>query len=428
MIKSGMIRNAKYDSGIKTVGFVGAGTMGCFNALTAVCGGYRANIFDKSPETLASFLGRIKKLAKRKLTDQSKVEQAVEQIRLVTDLEQVAAESDLVSESVYERITVKRDVLQQLDRFCSPDTIITTNTSAIPLYNLESALKKPNRFAALHSHLYSNLYDVAEGSQTDPTVIDRLKSYVHSLGGYPVMVRRGEIGYCYNIMIGGLFSAAIVLAVDFDIDPQEIDHAWMIRADYGVGPFGMMDAVGLNVIHDSASDVADGDLFQKKMRARKEHLFQPFILADTLGMKSGKGFYGYPNPSYLAPEFLTHKVSCSEAYIGLLLGLVCQAIILVAHQRTTPINADRIWMLGQRSNIGPFGLLDKIGLNTFMDILGNKGAEKALPQGSSKHVKEFLEPYLAKNEIGLSCGKGIYRYPMPEYQTKGFARNWETVG
>ncbi len=411
--------------GVSTVGFIGAGTMGCFNALTAARCGYDAIVYDSIPDKLATFKERLRKMSgssllKRYGIDLRIADKDLDRIQVAKDLGQVVDRAQLISESVFERIAVKRCVLQQLDRLCPPDTIITTNTSSIPLEELESALERSDRFAALHSHLYSILFDIGVGRETAPDVVDILKQYVHSLGGHPVMVRHGETGYCYNTMIGGLFAAAIILSVDFGIDCHDIDRAWMKGADYLGGPFGMMDAVGLNIIHDSASEVAVTDPFQKGMIERKERLFSLYIPGNALGTKSGRGFYDYPNPEYLNPGFTDSGIFCVEAYKGLLLGLVCMATAMVTSRGITPFEADRVWMLGQNVNIGPFGLLDKLGLDLCMEMLDQKEVIEALPSWSPVQIAELLEPYLSRKEFGVASGKGFYRYPMPEYQAEGF--------
>ncbi len=399
--------------------------MGCFNSLMAARHGYEALVYDCSQGKLETFRQRLSKLSEAILISQQGmdnecVEDILTRIQTVSDLEQIGAQAGLISESVFEDVQVKRNILRTIDQICPAPTIITTNTSSISISDLETALDSADRFAGLHSHLYSRLFDIGAGRLTSPQVIDQLRWYVQSLNGFPVILKADKSGYCYNTMIDGLFAAAIILSTDFGICFFDIDRAWMTKTDSLLGPFGMMDGVGLNVIYDSTYDEGLPDKFQREMDNRKDKLVKPYCANNALGIKSGKGFYSYPNPEYQTSEFRRSALPNDRAYQILLLGMIYRAVCLVADRSIAPADIDRIWMLGQNASIGPFGLLDKFGLDVFMEMLMGKKVKNILPPFGFEQIHEFMKPYLEKKEFGAASGKGIYYYPSPDYQKNDF--------
>ncbi|MBP1714514.1 MAG: 3-hydroxyacyl-CoA dehydrogenase (NAD-binding), partial [Deltaproteobacteria bacterium] len=187
---------------ITTVCFVGAGTMGCYNSLLAGMAGYEALVWDVSAEALDQVPARLRELGARlveaDLFSQSEIDQGMARVSAVSEPKQAAAKADLLSESVFERLDLKRRVHKQFDDLCPPRTIMTTNTSGLPVSEIESAVARGDRFAALHFHLLSRLVDVMGGPRTAPETIDILKRYVRSLGGIPLQMKKEKPGYLFN--------------------------------------------------------------------------------------------------------------------------------------------------------------------------------------------------------------------------------------
>ncbi len=240
---------------IDTVCFVGAGTMGCFNALMAAVAGYRAVIYDVStmaldhaPQSLNEMAGF---LVDQGFFSADAIPDALARITTSPDLSAAVAEANLVSESVSERLEIKRDVHRTLDAVCNCDTLITTNTSSLLVSDIEDVLIHGDRFAALHSHLGSMLIDIVGGPRTSPRTIDVLERYVSSIGGMPLLLKKENPGYVLNAMLGPLLTMAQILVIGRLATPEDVDRAWMLNQRATIGPFGLMDLFGLNIIFDS---------------------------------------------------------------------------------------------------------------------------------------------------------------------------------
>ena len=405
---------------IKTVCFVGAGTMGCVNALISAIGGYNAVVYDVSAEALSQVYQRQKEagayMVDNKIVDQGMVDAGMSRVSIISDPVQAVEHADLLSESVPEQLELKRKVHKQFDALCPPNTIMTTNTSGLPVSEIEKAVTRSDRFAALHFHLGSALVDIMGGKRTSPETIDILKRYVLSLGCIPLVLKKEKPGYLYNSMLGGLIAASLLLVVNGQGDVRDVDRAWMAGQKHFIGPLGMMDFVGLNVIYDSM--MAEGldrpwDPWAKKLAG----FMRAYVERGELGVKTGKGFYTYPNPAYQRPDFLEGIEDGGPLYDILFGSQACIAIMLVVDGYADVADVDRAWMAGQNVTTGPFGMLDNKGLDDFLEGLNELGIYLF---GDAKKIADFLRPYVERGELGVKTGKGFYTYPNPAYQRPDF--------
>lgn len=183
---------------IGTVCYIGAGTMGCVNSLVAAVSGYDVVLYDLDENTLSMVADRQQGFAEHMVAigycDADAVPEALARVRTTSDPADAAAGADLVSESVVEQVDIKRDAHALFDRLCAPSTILTTNTSSLLVSEIEGAVERGGRFAALHSHLGSPLYDIVGGPRTTPETIEVLRRFVLSLGGVPLVLRREHRG------------------------------------------------------------------------------------------------------------------------------------------------------------------------------------------------------------------------------------------
>ncbi|MFT4823654.1 MAG: 3-hydroxybutyryl-CoA dehydrogenase [Halioglobus sp.] len=408
-------------SEIDTVCFVGAGTMGCFNSLMAAVAGYRAVIYDVSTLALdnvpASLVGMSGYLIDQGFFSRDDMPQAIARITTNPVLSDAVAEADLVSESVSERLEIKRDVHRTLDELCCGDTLITTNTSSLLVSDIEDVLVHGDRFAALHSHLGSILFDIVGGPRTSPKTIDILERYVKSVHGMPLILKKENPGYVLNAMIGPLLATAQLLVIDGLATHDDVDRAWMLNEGTSIGPFGLMDLFGLNIIFDSwqAPNPKRAHLQKKVIK-----FLTPFIEKNTLGVKTGAGFYRYPSPGYSQTDFLTTAVDLFSIYEALISALIESAIFLAHKQIAEPSEIDRAWMASFSLPRGPFGVLDEIGVDIFLELHASLVERGLFSAQFTAHVEAFLRPYVTKKLLGVKTGEGFYRYPEPEYRQDDF--------
>lgn len=375
---------------INTVCFVGAGTMGCFNALMAAVAGYRAvlhdvdaGVLDSVPATLEGMAGF---LVGQGMCNVDDIAPALERVAVESNLQLALAEANLVSESVSERLEIKRQVHQSLDTLCRPDTLITTNTSSLLVSDIEDVLIRGDRFAALHSHLGSRLIDIVPGPRTTGQVVDILERYVTSIAGVPLVLKKENPGYVVNAMIGPFLSMGLVLVIEQRGSFEDVDRAWMRKHGAPCGPFGLMDLFGINVIHDSWLKPSPG---REELRAKVIRFLSPYIENEQLGAKTGQGFYSYPIPSYTTEESLQIE---NHALLGdaLLCALISSAIILASNGIAEQEEIDRAWTVSFSLPKGPFAALEEIGIQCFMSMRGNLVADGLLSDEFTPQIAEYL--------------------------------------
>jgi 3-hydroxybutyryl-CoA dehydrogenase len=357
---------------IKTVLYVGAGTMGCYNSLAAAVSGYQVVLYDVSADTLAQVPGRhqefVAMLVGGGYCTPEAASEALTRVTVTDDLKQAAADADLVSESVFERIDVKRDIHRQLDEICPPHTILTTNSSALPVSAIEDVVMRGERFAALHSHLGSPLVDIVGGPRTAPGIIELLERYVLSTRGVPLVLKKEHPGYVLNAILGPVMSTAMLLLIKGVATVEEVDSSWMRWHEAAIGPFGMMDLFGLKLIYDSWQ-YREEDAVNGAQRQGILGLLGPMLERGELGQKSGSGFYRYPQPRYQQADFLESTVENKRATDALLVAQVANALVVAGCDVAAPADIDRAWKAGTYLATGPFATLEQLGVGAFRQLL-----------------------------------------------------------
>ena len=381
---------------INTVCFIGAGTMGCANAITAGLAGYKVIIFDISTISLDSVPLRLKEignfLAMQGLVPQSEVENVISKIKTTNDLVVATAHADLISESVFENLDVKREVHKQLDRLCLPHTIITTNTSSFLVSEIDDVVSndRGRLFAALHSHLGSVLVDIVGGPRTLLSTIDILERYVLSINALPLVLKKETRGYVLNAMLGPVLATSMLLCQSGNATVAEIDRAWMSQQVVKIGPFGLIDLFGLNVVYESSQNprpLSDYEINKAKIMA----LLKPYIELDELGAKKGKGFYSYPNPDYARPDFLSVEDDMKEYNYSLLRSaLINAAVTLAVNDVASPDIIDNAWKVAMTSPSGPFELLNGLGGEIYLELLNEQIRQGWFNNETTLMVKTYI--------------------------------------
>jgi 3-hydroxybutyryl-CoA dehydrogenase len=290
---------------------------------------------------------------------------------------------------VFEDLGLKRELHRQLDQVCPPATLLTTNSSALMVSEIEDVVARGARFAALHSHLGALLFDIVGGPRTSPETIDVLRRYVLSLGGTPLVLKKEHPGYVFNAMNGPVLAMALRLVLEDRATKEEVDRAWMSDRQAPMGPFGMMDLFGLDLMLDSWRRPSASPS-REALRARVLPFLTGYVEAGKLGLKTGQGFYDYPAPAFQAPTFLAAEPVSRVASDALLSTLVCGALSLVANEVAEPAQVDLAWTAATGQGIGPFGILDKVGSAAFLAMLEEQVTTGLLAPEAAGHARAYL--------------------------------------
>lgn len=293
---------------IETTCILGAGFMGTQIGLHCAVHGYEVWFIDISREVLErateSYTRELQRRVKNHQITISEKNTILSRIHLTMNMKEGTADADLVIETATERLETKREIFSQLDQVCPGHTILATNSSSIRISRIEDATHRPDR--VLNAHFYSSIWqntvvELMRGTATSDETIERVRRFAHNIGLVPLLVRKESTGFIYNRVWRAIKKECLRIVADGVASHEDIDRAWMILLDRPIGPFGMMDRVGLDVVRDiemvyynesgDESDVPPKLLLDKIERSE-------------LGIKTGKGFYMYPNPAFQNPSWL----------------------------------------------------------------------------------------------------------------------------
>ena len=295
---------------IRRVLVVGSGTMG--QQIGFQCAGHGLDVvlYDIAPAALESARVRIDAYAKGLVAGgvigAEVRDSAMARITMTTDASVAAGDADLLSEAVPEDPGLKGRVLAEFNALCPPQTIFATNTSTLLPSQFANATGRPDRVIALHFHLpvwVTNLADVMPHDGTRPEVTERVLAFARQIGQVPIELRREHHGYVFNAMYTALNREAITMAEQGVASIEDIDRAWMHVSRWPHGPFGGLDTVGL----DTAWQITEywaRELPSDLQLRRNADFLKAYVDRGELGVKSGKGFYSYPNPAFARPGFI----------------------------------------------------------------------------------------------------------------------------
>jgi 3-hydroxybutyryl-CoA dehydrogenase len=291
---------------VKTVLILGAGTMGSRISLSCAMHGYNVIVYEVSDEVLQGLEFRYQMmglfLEQEGKATQKDVEESMSRITTTSDPAEAAAEADILIEAIPEKLALKHEVFAQFEKLCPEKTIFVSNTSSFLTSEIEAAVERKSRFAALHFHGFKTVVDIMAGTQTSAETIESLKQFSRSIGELPIVMKKENPGYLHNYMFIVWLEAAMWLAAGGFGSIEDIDRSWMKTHDSRMGPFAMIDMVGLDVARDVGEAMRDRG--QPGHWDEVAEFLQTYIDKGHLGLKAGRGFYSYPDPAYAQPEFL----------------------------------------------------------------------------------------------------------------------------
>jgi len=279
---------------IKTIGVVGAGTMGQGIAQICAQAGYTTILFDinaqvlqKAEATTAKNLD--KGIERGKLTKADK-QAALDNLTFTGDTLQLSA--DVIIEAVVERLEVKQSIFKDLDAVNTPDTIFASNTSSIPITRIAAGIPHPERVVGMHffnpAHIMK-LVEVISGAATSPEVADTIRQLALKLDKTPVMAQDSP-GFIVNRVARHFYVEGLKLLEEGVADAKGIDRL-MQASGFKMGPFELMDLIGVDTNYSVTSSMFEAFHYDPKFRPSR--IQQQKVDAGHHGRKSGKGFYTY---------------------------------------------------------------------------------------------------------------------------------------
>lgn len=279
---------------IKTIGIVGAGTMGQGIAQICAQAGYKTILFDINAQVLkkaeATTSNNLDKGIERgKLTEAEK-QAALANLIYTGDTLQLSC--DVIIEAVVERLEVKQSIFKDLDAVNTPDTIFASNTSSIPITRIAAGIPHPERVVGMHffnpAHIMK-LVEVISGAATSPEVAETIRQLALKLDKKPVMAKDAP-GFIVNRVARHFYVEGLKLLEEGVADAKGIDRL-MQACGFKMGPFELMDLIGVDTNYSVTSSMFEAFHYDPKFRPSR--IQQQKVDAGHHGRKSGKGFYDY---------------------------------------------------------------------------------------------------------------------------------------
>lgn len=293
-------------SWIEKIGVVGAGTMGRRIAFGCVIHGKKTRLFDTSAAALESAVDNVRSLVEERVRSGKlpggAVESAMTALEPADSIEACVTEMDLVVEAVHENLELKRKVFAEIGRFVGPDTLIGSNTSSLPGSAMADASGRPEKTFNLNFGTPDHLkVEVMGHPETAPSTIEHAVGFLRSVGLVPIVDLKEIQGYACNRIWRAVKKEVLHLIDGGYITSDDVDRAWMLDWGTSIGPCGLMDEIGLDVVRDIETVYfnATGDPTDKPPQ-----LLLDMIEQGKLGRKSGEGFYKYPHPAFEKPGWL----------------------------------------------------------------------------------------------------------------------------
>ena len=295
---------------IKNVTIAGAGTLGAQIAWQTAFMGFNVTVYGPTDKGLERCKQQHQQFAelflKTRGASQEKINLTNSKLSYTTSLKVAVKDADIVSESVPEDVEIKKLFYKELAKVAPEKTIFTTNSSTTLPSEYAAETGRPGKFIALHfaNGIWdANVGEVMGHAGTDPEIFNRVVEFAREIGMVPIPIHKEQNGYVLNSLLVPLLSAAGNLLFNGVADVESIDKTWMISTGAKIGPFGIMDTVGMQTMYNI--DKLWGEkLGDESMLARADMIKENYIDKGKMGVSTGEGFYKYPNPTYEKTTFL----------------------------------------------------------------------------------------------------------------------------
>lgn len=283
--------------GVRTIAVIGGGIMGRGIAHVSAMAGFTTVLNDVSDELLEKARGQIRrdlqKSAEIGKIESNAIEETLSRLNLQSNLEHAVNNADLIIEAVPEQIELKLDLFARLDRICASDMIFASNTSALSITEMAGATKRPQQFIGMHffNPVHKmKLVEIIRGLETSDETFSLAESVSQKMGKETVEVKEspGFVTSRINALIG---NEAFFMLQEGVASARDIDKALKLGLNHPMGPFEMVDLVGLdtrlsilNFLHKTLGD-----------KYRPCPLLVKYVKSGRLGKKVGRGVYDYPD-------------------------------------------------------------------------------------------------------------------------------------
>jgi 3-hydroxyacyl-CoA dehydrogenase len=355
------------------IGIIGAGTMGVGIAQVAATAGCKVVLFDANAPQIDKALSGLENTL-QKLVEKGKISQEkASEIRnniIKGEVLQDLKDSNLVIEAIIENKEIKTKVFTELENYVSEDCIIGSNTSSISITSLGAELKKPERFIGIHFFNPAPLMPLVEvipSLLTEQTLAEKIYNLMKEWGKTPV-IAKDIPGFIVNRIARPYYGEGLRIVEENIATPEQVDEAMKTLGNFKMGPFELMDLIGVDVNFSVTTTVYKDYFYDPKYKPSL--LQQRMSEAKLHGRKTGKGFYDYTEGAQ-KPVAQKDEALYEQIFLRIISMLINEA---VEAKRLGVANDDDLELAMQKGVNYPKGLLSwgkEIGYAKVSEILQN---------------------------------------------------------
>jgi 3-hydroxybutyryl-CoA dehydrogenase len=371
---------------VERVGVVGAGTMGAGIAQIAALGGYETRLHDPVPAALASGIERLRgalaKGAEKGRWGEAEAEAASARIGPATSLSDLGG-CELVVEAAPEDLTLKRELFAALAGSCGPDAILASNTSSLPVTAIAAQVPQPERVVGMHFFnppALMKLVEVVATERSSAAALGATTEAGRRMGRTPIRAKDSP-GFIANRLARPFSLESLRMLAEGVADAETIDRVVRLGGGFRMGPFELIDLIGLDVnLSVARSFHRQGG---EPERWRPSQIQERMVEEGRLGRKSGRGFYEYgegphrkPDPKLgieaptLDPTELARVDPAAEAVLPRLIAQIAnEAAFALEEEVGSPADMDTAMRLGFNWPRGPLELTELIGRERALELL-----------------------------------------------------------
>jgi 3-hydroxybutyryl-CoA dehydrogenase len=392
---------------VSRIAVVGAGTMGSGIAQVAALGGYETVLYDAVPGAAETGAERLRsalaKGAERGRWSESGAEAASGRVQTAEDLSDLGG-CDLAIEAAPERLELKREIFTDLAGALGPEAVLATNTSSLRVSEIAEGVPRPERVVGLHFFnppALMKLVEVVAAERSSEQALRATTEVAERMGRTPIRAKDSP-GFVANRLARPFSLESLRMLGDSLADAATIDRVVRLGGGFRMGPFELLDLIGLDVnLEIARSFFHQGG---EPERWRPSPIQERLVAEGRLGRKSGHGYHAYgedgqrePDPDLgidaptLDPEQLAQIDPAAEEILTRLFAQIAnETAFALEEEIASPADMDTAMRLGFNWPLGPLGIAELIGPDRAADLLEGLGAEQGAAYAPSPRLRRII--------------------------------------